>query len=710
MPIQLIRGDRNLRRPLKTAHAALALFLLGSAAIAAASPGPEQSARGTVRFACSEQVQPADAVLNWGAVAVTDLAPGCADLSYALQQESVNWGSVPVEESVITITVGDVIVIQLPEAVGQAEGEIGGEVRLDTTTLFCSSTEGGLDPSWDPVVRWDSEVSAATRQVFEETGVLVPSNVVKSLIKIESGGDPNVGSAYGLLQVTAGAMGSYDLQRVLAEPAYGIYAGVKDLALRSIDSGNLPWENVVVGYFSGHYIPNGASDGLATDFEYQDRFKELFGELERFNPGSRDCAVTSAIGVAALWGEIQIGGAAPPLSQDFGPTDFSRFVHPDWYSYSLQYGFSEPGHTGLDVAIPAGTPLYAPSDSEVICAGSGNGTGEDSCSAFLSAYGGPSSGRLQLKLANGDMLILGHVNETLVTPGTRVKAGQQVGVSGGFNGDHVHVEYRVKDPGTQSGWRIVDPRGPLDGVSVAAFSSPVADFTIPTPQPTPEPTATPFPDADGDGLADGDESSIYGTDPANSDTDFDTLSDGQEVLVHGSNPLLSDSDVDGLLDGDEVNRYGSSPLNYDTDGDLLPDYNEVLQHGSNPALVDSDGDGFNDHDEVNGGTNPNDPASMPGDPNSVDSDFDGLSDGEEAFYGVDALNSDTDGDGLLDGDEVHTRLTSPAFFDTDDDGLNDGQEVLVTLTNPLDFDTDDDGVSDGVEILNGTNPFDAASS
>jgi murein DD-endopeptidase MepM/ murein hydrolase activator NlpD len=525
-------------------------------------------------------------------------------------------------------------------------------------------------------------------------------------MKIESGGDPMAGPAYGLMQVTADTIGAYDLARTQTDPAYGIYAGTKELALRYIDSGKLPWENVVVGYFSGHYVPTGASDQFSSDVEYQTRFKEFFAQVEVSLPGGRACTTTGVVGVASIWGNQLFGGGPPPLTQDYGPTDFSRFVRPEWYSYALQYGFTEPGHTGLDVGLPAGTPLYAPMDGSIICAGSGNGTGEDSCAAFLSAYGGATSGRLQLKLPNGDMLILGHVNQSLVSPGAQVKAGQQIGISGGFNGDHVHIEYRTRDTSTPSGWRLLDPRGPLDGVAVPVFGSPVSIPPPVTVQPTPTITPTPAPDADLDGLSDADET-MYGADPNNFDTDGDGLSDGAEVFTHGTNPIYWDTDEDGLSDDEEVSHVGSNPLTGDTDADGLPDYNEVYQHGTSPANPDTDGDGYSDHDEANAGSNPNDPASFPGASGSVDSDFDNLSDGDEQFYGVDPLNPDSDGDGVYDGDEVHVYLTSPAFPDTDDDGLSDGLEIYTYFTDPKRYDSDDDGWADGDEVnIYATNPLD----
>jgi murein DD-endopeptidase MepM/ murein hydrolase activator NlpD len=55
------------------------------------------------------------------------------------------------------------------------------------------------------------------------------------------------------------------------------------------------------------------------------------------------------------------------------------------------------------------------------------------------------------------MLIYGHVAESVVVPGQHVIRGQLLGYSGGQNGTLVHLEYRVPDPSTPSGWRIVDP-------------------------------------------------------------------------------------------------------------------------------------------------------------------------------------------------------------------------------------------------------------
>ena len=294
-----------------------------------------------------------------------------------------------------------------------------------------------LGPEWEPVLRWRPEVVAAQQQVAEdlqERGlepVMVPVNVVLAVIMIESQGimpdGANQGGAVGLLQVPPTAIGAdrYDFDRAATDPAYSLSIGVNELALRYLDSGKLPWRNVVVGYFAGHYEPTGTRDAYSSDYAYQARFDEYFAQLEGAATCDDGAAIGSPVaagnwlagqgqpidGLAYLW-----GGLDAPLTQEFGPTAFSR-ANPEFFAYSLEYGFPEPAHTGLDVGIVAGTPLYAPSEAVVVCAGTGNGNGEDSCAAFAAATGGPTSGRLQLRLPNGDMLIYGHVSWSIVRPG-----------------------------------------------------------------------------------------------------------------------------------------------------------------------------------------------------------------------------------------------------------------------------------------------------
>jgi hypothetical protein len=58
--------------------------------------------------------------------------------------------------------------------------------------------------------------------------------------------------------------------------------------------------------------------------------------------------------------------------------------------------------------------------------------------------------------------------------------------------------------------------------------------------------------------------------PTNRDTDNDGLSDGDEISIYSTNPLVDDSDRDGWLDGEEKEK-STDPLDEDTDDDGIDD-------------------------------------------------------------------------------------------------------------------------------------------
>jgi hypothetical protein len=76
--------------------------------------------------------------------------------------------------------------------------------------------------------------------------------------------------------------------------------------------------------------------------------------------------------------------------------------------------------------------------------------------------------------------------------------------------------------------------------------------------------------------------------------------------------LAIDSDSDAILDGDEITLYGTDPYKYDTDFDGISDYGELFAYYTNPLAWDSDGDGWGDGDELfMGYYDPLDPNSHP---------------------------------------------------------------------------------------------------
>lgn len=84
-------------------------------------------------------------------------------------------------------------------------------------------------------------------------------------------------------------------------------------------------------------------------------------------------------------------------------------------------------HNGLDIANKIGTPVLATADAEVIDSGPASGFG------------------LWVRLRHDDetVSVYGHINETLVSVGQRVVAGEQiatVGNRGQSTGPHLHFE------------------------------------------------------------------------------------------------------------------------------------------------------------------------------------------------------------------------------------------------------------------------------
>lgn len=342
------------------------------------------------------------------------------------------------------------------------------------------SSPGG---NWAPVDRYNQSILGAVQTVQKETGVYVPPNVVKSIMKIESNGNMNEGPAYGLMQLTLNTFSNFtqqQLDRMRTDANYGIYAGVKELAARyknalSIDP-NYNWGNVAVGYFSGHYVPNGSSDGYNTDYNYLKMFNDHWNELSGYGAGGTQAAAGTKQ-ITAIW-----GGFDAPVSQEFGMTDFAQQVLASgstMYDYTSQYtrDGKPMGHAGVDIGIKYNTPLFAPVAGVVKLAG---GTG-----SYCDKDGngcGPNVGEFMVEMPNGDQLILGHMSQigTMVNGqwknlhiGDKITPGEFVGYSGSENGAHVHVEYRrwVGEGVTDEGHEVVDPRLALQGIFTGSYGA-----------------------------------------------------------------------------------------------------------------------------------------------------------------------------------------------------------------------------------------------
>jgi murein DD-endopeptidase MepM/ murein hydrolase activator NlpD len=116
------------------------------------------------------------------------------------------------------------------------------------------------------------------------------------------------------------------------------------------------------------------------------------------------------------------------ITQGFGPTAFT---------FEAAYAGFAHFHTGLDLAVPLGTPVFAAADGLVVEAqamtdGSGN----------LVGYGN----YIIIQHATGLETLYGHLLTILVKPGQVVQRGQLIGLvgsTGNSTGPHTHFEVRI---------------------------------------------------------------------------------------------------------------------------------------------------------------------------------------------------------------------------------------------------------------------------
>lgn len=109
-------------------------------------------------------------------------------------------------------------------------------------------------------------------------------------------------------------------------------------------------------------------------------------------------------------------------------------------------------HKGIDYGVIAGTPVYACMDGSVQAATSSN-----------TGYGR----HVRILHVDGSLSVYGHLNKIIVAVGSNVKAGEQIGVSGGdpkdkIDGDGLstgaHLHWEIRPPGKHaSDQTAVDP-------------------------------------------------------------------------------------------------------------------------------------------------------------------------------------------------------------------------------------------------------------
>lgn len=144
------------------------------------------------------------------------------------------------------------------------------------------------------------------------------------------------------------------------------------------------------------------------------------------------------------------------------------------YEISDVFGSRGGTHHGVDLAAPAGTPIYAAADGVVAQAGAASGFGQ-----WIVIDTNTDSGLVSH--------VYGHMypSDLLVQAGQQVRAGQQiarVGSNGESSGPHLHFEIWIN--GGRAGGEVVDPVPWLNGAGEPGADV-VADATAPSaPSPT----------------------------------------------------------------------------------------------------------------------------------------------------------------------------------------------------------------------------------
>jgi murein DD-endopeptidase MepM/ murein hydrolase activator NlpD len=120
---------------------------------------------------------------------------------------------------------------------------------------------------------------------------------------------------------------------------------------------------------------------------------------------------------------------------DDSPAPAGNYTSPidgDWRSVvSCEYGTGYAGHTGMDLAVPLGTPIYAVADGTVL---------------FTRASSGGYGIHVAINHGGRVVTLSAHCSRLLVGEGQRVSQGEIIALSGSTGnstGPHLHLEFVV---------------------------------------------------------------------------------------------------------------------------------------------------------------------------------------------------------------------------------------------------------------------------
>lgn len=124
------------------------------------------------------------------------------------------------------------------------------------------------------------------------------------------------------------------------------------------------------------------------------------------------------------------------------------FLNPVPTGHKTQ-GLHGPGHRGIDIGAPTGTPIYASASGTVLIVKTGCVFGRKTC-------GGGYGNMVIVQHSNGTKTLYAHMSKVGTSIGAKVKQGQiigNVGSTGRSTGPHIHFEvFNAKNPGTDWSW------------------------------------------------------------------------------------------------------------------------------------------------------------------------------------------------------------------------------------------------------------------
>ncbi|SOD66342.1 Peptidase family M23 [Streptomyces zhaozhouensis] len=170
----------------------------------------------------------------------------------------------------------------------------------------------------------------------------------------------------------------------------------------------------------------------------EERPEARTAEIDQFLGGIGDAAVSGPRGLGPYYGALTERGGSEP----FHPWYWHPLASDDWAmpvtGYPVSAAYGTPGgwaagyHTGVDFAVPVGTPIHSVGPGWVIETG----------------HSGDYGNAVTVAMDDGHFALYAHLDSIAVEPGQRVTAESWLGDSGNTGrstGPHLHFEVRTSN-------------------------------------------------------------------------------------------------------------------------------------------------------------------------------------------------------------------------------------------------------------------------